>query len=70
MNVNKKTYNVSIKLTRKFNSISITEGFEVEVDKDFNEFEFETHKQMIKDKLIEEGKKYLDNVIDTVEVTL
>lgn len=70
MNIEKKIYNVSVKATRKFQSVSITEGFEVTMDKDYDEFQYESFKQMIKDKLIVEARQYLDNVVDTIDVNL
>lgn len=65
MNIEKKNYTVSVKLTRNYQSISLTEGFDVTVDDSFNEFDFEQQKQEVKDRLAEEAKKYL-NIVDIV----
>jgi predicted DNA-binding antitoxin AbrB/MazE fold protein len=76
MKTTKRIYNLSIKGTKNYQSVSVTEGFEVEVDKDFNELEFEVEKQKLKDKLTEETKKLLNQftesrkIDDNIDLTL
>lgn len=70
MNISKKSYSVSVKLTRNYQSISLTEGFEVIVDDKFDEFVYEAEKQAVKDRLVEESKKYLDGTISNTVIDL
>ena len=72
MKINKKVWSASVKLTKNYQSINLTEGFEVEVDKDFDEFSYEAMKQDIKDRLVEEANKYINNVTnyDKIELEL
>ena len=58
--IKNRTYSVSAKGTRNFQSVSITEGFDVVVDETFDEFAFEAEKQRLKDRLLEETKNYLN----------
>ncbi len=62
MKIKTKNYSVSVKLTKNYQSINLTEGFEVEVDVDYDEFAFEAMKQEIKDRLVEEANKYINTV--------
>lgn len=61
MNIIKKSFSVSVKPTKNYQSIALTEGFEVVVDENFSEFDYEIEKQAIKDRLAVEAKKYLDS---------
>lgn len=70
MKINKKVWSASVKLTKNYQSINLTEGFEVEVDKDFDEFSYEAMKQDIKDRLVEEANKYINNVTNYDKIDL
>ena len=70
MKINKKVWSASVKLTKNYQSINLTEGFEVEVDKDFDEFSYEAIKQDIKDRLVEEANKYINNVTNYDKIDL
>lgn len=71
--MNKKSYSLGLKVTKKGSndvwvSADINEGFEIEVTEDFNQLEFETKKQELKDRIQEEVKKYLDAVLEKQEI--
>lgn len=66
MNIVTKNYSISVKGTRNYQSISISEGFEVAIDETFDEFQFEAEKQKLKDKLVEESKNYLNVFVEEI----
>lgn len=68
MKITKKEYTVSVKGSKNYQSISLTEGFETEVDEDFSQFDFESEKQLIKDRLIDEAKEYLNEFVEQREL--
>jgi hypothetical protein len=68
MNITEKTYSVSIKATKNFNSVSVTEGITVKVDDTFADLEWEVSKQELKDRLIEETKKLINKWDDDLQL--
>lgn len=64
MNLEKRNYSISIKGSKNFQSVSLTEGFEVNVDEDFNELDFTQEKELLKNRLIDETKKTLTEFVD------
>lgn len=71
-----RTYTVSIKGTKNYQSINLTEGFSAVVDEKFDEFSWATMKEDLKARLIEETKKCLNNFIqqrtldDNIEISI
>lgn len=61
MNITSKRYRVGLTGTRNFNSVRVEEEVEVTVDDDYNEFEFETYKQQLKDRLKQEVRDLSDS---------
>ena len=63
MKVTKKSYNVSVTASKDFQSIKLTEGFEVEVNDDFDELQYEDMKTKLQDRLLSQVhgdmKKYV-----------
>jgi len=68
MKLSKKIYSVSTKGSKNYQSVTLTEGFEVSVDEDFDEFEYETQKAALKDRLITETKQYLNTFVEEREM--
>lgn len=68
MKITKKEYTVSVKGSKNYQSISLTEGFEVNVDEDYSHIDFESEKQQIKDRLIDEAKDYLNEFVEQREL--
>lgn len=64
MKTTKRTYTVSVKGSKNYQSVSLTEGFEVEMDEHFNIIDFETEKNTVKERLIEETQNYLNEFVD------
>lgn len=60
MNIKERSFNVTLKATKNYNSAAVTEGLTVLVDDQFNELDWEVMKQEVKDKLTEEVKKLLE----------
>lgn len=56
---------ISIKKTKNFNSISLTEGFSVEIEKEEDYDAFEKLKMQLKAKLDREVNDYLDFISRT-----
>lgn len=54
MKLTKKNFTMTVSGTKNFQSVKLTEGFEVEVNDEFNELEFESMKSQLKDRLIKE----------------
>lgn len=76
MNLKERTYTISIKGTKNFQSVNLTEGFTATVDEKFDEFEWTTMKEALKDRLIAETKKCLQgfvqerNLDDEIEISI
>ena len=68
MNITKKSYTVSVKGSKNFQSVSLTEGFDVDIDDSFNAFDFEQEKQKLKDRLVDEIKSYLNVFVKEREI--
>ena len=70
MNIKEKTYNVTLKGTKNYNSVSVTEGVTVFIDDNYNEFEFETYKQQLKDRLKKETRDLSDSWNNDMDIDL
>jgi hypothetical protein len=64
MNIEKRSYVVSVKGTKNYQSVSLSEGFEVLVDEQFDVFAFEEEKQKLKDRLVVETKSLLNTFVE------
>jgi hypothetical protein len=71
-----RTYTVSIKGTKNYQSVNLTEGFSAVVDEKFDEFNWAAMKEDLKGRLIEETKKCLANFTeqrqfdDNIEISI
>lgn len=69
MKPTKRTYTVSIKASKNYQSVSLTEGFEVDVDEKFNELDFDVEKQKLKDKLVSEANDFINSFVEEREIS-
>lgn len=69
MKITKKHYGISVKATMKYQSYTVTEGFEVEVDDDFDSFAFEEAKQELKDRVMVEAKEGVESLLEQPNVS-
>ena len=60
MKITEKTYEVSVKGSKNFQSVGVTESFTVLIDDKFDQLEFETTKVQLKERLIDEVKSYIN----------
>jgi len=67
MNVTKRNFNVSVKLSKNFDSIAFSEGFEYEMDnetdKDKIEEDFESEKRRISQKVYSDSKEFINGLM-------
>lgn len=68
MNIEKKTYSVSVKATRNYQSVSVSEGFDVMIDDKFNQFDFEQEKQRLKDRLVDEARTLIGGFVEQIQI--
>ena len=61
MKEKERTYAITLKGSRNYNSVSVTEGFTISVDDGYNQLEFESMKTSLKDKLTQEVKKLIND---------
>jgi len=62
MKIIKKIYNFSLKATKNYNSVSVTEGIEAEMENDGDDVIFEKMKSDLKKKIKEETKDELEKL--------
>lgn len=68
MKITKKHYSISVKATQNYQSYTVSEGFEVEVDDDFDSFAFEEAKQELKDRVLVEAKEGVEMMNEQPEM--
>lgn len=56
MKITKKSFSLTVKASANYNTFGLSEGFEIEMDSEFNDFDFEAMRQALKDRLIAEAK--------------
>jgi len=59
MKLTKRNFNVTVKLTKDFDSVAFSEGFEVELDGNEYEDEFENEKRRISQRVYQNTKDFL-----------
>lgn len=69
MKTTKRTCTVSVKGSRNFQSVSLTEGFEVDIDEKFNILDFENERNVVKERLINETQNFLDEFVEAQEIS-
>ena len=65
MNIQKKSFTVSVRGSKNYQSVELSQSFDVLVDDSYDEFSFQAEQQRLKDQLIEETNNYLDSFVSS-----
>ena len=68
MKMKERSFKIGVTGSKNYQSVRLEESFTVEVNENFSELDFAKFKQEMKDRLMEETKKEINNFVEEREL--